>query len=56
MSELEVEMWRLRLGDELRAIQMANIAMLPDETYEQNLRRRAEMELRKQAILKELSW
>ena len=42
---------RERLSDELRAIQEQNIAQLPGETYEENLRRRAELKIRAHEIL-----
>lgn len=47
---------RERLGDELRAVLAANAAQLPGETYEENLRRRAELKLREIEILRELGW
>lgn len=47
---------RERLSDELRAILWANLAQLPGESYEQNLMRRAKLELRKQEILSEFAW
>ena len=47
---------RERLSDELRAIQYANVAKLPDETYEENLLRRAKLSLRQSEILNELAW
>lgn len=45
-----------RLRDELHTISWTNIAQLPGETYEQNLERRAKLEMRKREILSELSW
>ncbi len=45
---------RERLSDELRAIQYANTAQLPEESYEQNLQRRAAMRVRMDEILSKL--
>jgi hypothetical protein len=56
LTNLEREIERQRLGDELRSIGYANVAKLPNETYEDNLRRRAELQLRKDEILSKLSW
>lgn len=56
MMTLKDAIQRERLSDELRAIQFANVALLPGETYEQNLERRAKLEMRKREILSELSW
>jgi hypothetical protein len=53
---LEEAIKRERLGDELRAIQYANVAQQPGETYEQNLERRAKLSLRQSEILSELAW
>lgn len=53
---LEEAIKRERLSDELRTISWANIAQLPGETYEQNLERRAKLEMRKSEILSALSW
>lgn len=53
---LEDSIKRERLSDELRDIMWVNVAQLPNETYEENLRRRATLELRKREILSELSW
>lgn len=55
VTELEREIERQRASDELRAIMSANVAQLPNESYENNLRRRAELELRKQALLSKLT-
>jgi hypothetical protein len=52
---LEEAIKRERLSDELRAIQFMNVAQQPDETYEQNLERRA-LSLRQREILSELAW
>lgn len=55
-KKLKEAVRRERLGDELHALQLANAAQLPDETYEQCLERRARMSLRRDEILRELSW
>lgn len=52
--EIEHEMHRQRLSDELRALDLVNTARQPDETYEDCLRRRAVAELRRRQILAEL--
>lgn len=54
MTELEREIERQKATDEIRAISYANVAQLPNETYEENVRRRAELELRKNALLRVL--
>lgn len=51
---LEEAIKRERLSDELRAIGFVNVAKLPDETYEQNLERRAKLAMRQREILEEL--
>lgn len=43
-----------RLSDELRAIQLTSVAIRDDETYEQNLDRRAKLKMREGEILREL--
>jgi hypothetical protein len=53
-DKLEEAIRRERLGDQLRALQYANAAQLPGETYEENLKRRATMRLRQDEILREL--
>lgn len=53
---LEEAIRRERLSDELHAISWQNVAQLPGETYEQNLERRAKLEMRKREILSELTW
>lgn len=53
---VEEAMERERLSDELRVILRANMAQLPGETYEQNLRRRAELKVREDQILSKLAW
>ncbi len=45
-----------RLRDELCAIAWTNVAHQPEETYEENLMRRAKLEMRKSEILSKLSW
>lgn len=52
---LEEAIKRERLSDELRMIAYTNIAQLSNETYEQNLERRARLEMRKSEILAELA-
>lgn len=47
---------RERLSDELRAIQMSNVAKRPDETYEEHLARRAQLRMRVEEIWSELAW
>ncbi len=46
---------RERLSDELRALQFTNIAPFDGETYEENLRRRAAISLRRDEILNKLA-
>jgi hypothetical protein len=52
---LDEAMKRERLSDELRAIEFTNVAPQPGESYEDNLRKRAQLRLRKDEILKELA-
>lgn len=51
---LEEAIRRERLRDELSAIQYVNVAQLPGESYEDNLKRRAALTLRQDEILSEL--
>lgn len=53
---LEEAIKRERLTDELRAIQWTNIAQLPGETYEENLKRRAALKVREYEILSEFCY
>lgn len=46
---------REKLLDELSALQYINIARLHDESYEDNLKRRAQLRLREDEIRSELS-
>lgn len=46
---------RERLSDELRALQYTNVAKLPDESYEDNLKRRAQIRMRIDEILMEMA-
>ena len=46
---------RERLRDELVALQYVNIATLPGESYEDNLRRRAGISMRQDQLLERLS-
>lgn len=43
---LEQEMARIKAQDELFALECANMSRLPDETYEQNVERRAKLNMR----------
>lgn len=52
---LEQAIRRESLIDELQAIQRVNIARLPNESYEDNLKRRARLRLRKDEILAALA-
>jgi hypothetical protein len=45
-----------KLSDELDAIAWTNIAQLPGESYEDNLKRRAALQLRRHEILSQFSW
>jgi hypothetical protein len=53
-TALENAIRREKLSDELRAIRFQNINQLPNETYEENLGRRARLSLRESEILKEM--
>jgi hypothetical protein len=55
-STIEEAIERERLRDELHAIAWANLGRLPGETYEENLLRRAKLEVRKSEILSEMGW
>ena len=52
---LEEAIRRERLSDELRALQCVNSGQLPNESYEDSLKRRAGNRLRTDEILRELS-
>lgn len=54
MRAIEEEIERQRLSDELCAIGYANVAEQPNESYENNLRRRAQLAIRKSEILSKL--
>lgn len=54
MRTIDEEIEHQRLSDELRRIQLTNVAQLSGETYEENLRRRAALEIRKNEILAKL--
>lgn len=46
---------REKLYDELNAMQWINVAQLPDESYEDTLKRRAQIRLRQDEIRSELA-
>lgn len=52
---IEQAVRRERLKDQLREIQYSNVDQLPGESYEDNLKRRAELGLRQDQILSELA-
>lgn len=52
---LEKAIERQRLADELLGLMAINAALNRDETYEQNLERRARLQMRADAIREELS-
>ena len=48
------EIARQRMSDELAELMATNVAQLSSETYEENLARRAKLELRKEELLSHL--
>ena len=52
---MEQAVKRERLYDELSAMQWVNVAQLPGETYEDNLKRRAALRMRQDEIMRELA-
>jgi hypothetical protein len=52
---IEQAIRRERIRDALVALQYVNIAQLPGESYEDNLKRRAELNLRQDRLLAELA-
>jgi hypothetical protein len=52
---IEQAIRRERIRDALVALQYVNIAQLPGESYEDNLKRRAELNLRQARLLAEMA-
>lgn len=54
MDKVENEVRRLKLQDELTMLQATNIAKRSDETYDEHVLRRAQLNVRVDAIMSEL--
>jgi hypothetical protein len=54
MTDLEREIERQRLSDEYHELGFTNVAIQEGESYEDNLKKRAELTLRRNEILSKL--